>query len=359
MQQDNTHKLNCFDIIRHLAALTVMISHHRPFNGTAESMVRGFLSWGGIGVAVFFAISGFLVTPSFYRSGNFITFMERRVRRIFPGLIVCSFFLIYLVAPFYNSTAVFEYLLSPSTFKNFMSMSAMIPVHIPNVFETYKAVGPPNGSLWTLPIEFTCYLVLSFMLSIHKGFKSSAILFAASVIASFSFSDIARQSSFYSIQLFWLLQFGSCFFLGSLMHHTRKSWDTPKIKIFLVFISVLFLYVLGSTREIQVFGYISITLLTIIIGCSFRDILIKGRFDLSYGLYIYAWPIQQIMSNETNMNYWWSLVASIITVTALAALSWKFVEKPFLHKAKGKEVVPETDPASSNVGVVSGREGTS
>lgn len=334
--EKTSHKGNSFDLIRHLAALTVIISHQHAFQNVYEESFRGFLSYAGVGVVVFFSISGFLVAQSFQRSNGFVDFMEKRIRRIFPGLIACSFVIVYLLAPFYYGDMKLAYLSSMDVFKNFLAMSAMMQIHIPLLFEGYKHIGPPNGSLWTLPIEFSCYLIIALAMGLVKNWRSMAFMLFLMIAGSIALSDQQKQAAFYGVSTQWLIQFGTSFFLGALLSLTREAWDNTKTKLFFVFFALFCLYMMKGMQEILVFGYVALTLITIVIGVSFKERLIKGRFDISYGLYIYAWPVQQIMANETHMNYWWSLFASIIVITALATLSWHFVEKPFLRRSSAK-----------------------
>lgn len=58
------HRNNCFDIIRLFAAIIVIISHQYSLSGLTEPTFLGMTTLGGLGVIIFFAISGFLITKS-------------------------------------------------------------------------------------------------------------------------------------------------------------------------------------------------------------------------------------------------------------------------------------------------------
>jgi len=77
------------------------------------------------------------------------------------------------------------------------------------------------------------------------------------------------------------------------------------------------------------------TIITIFIGVTFSDALIKGRFDYSYGIYIYAFPVQQLCINTLNIGFYTSMILSAVVTIALASLSWHFVEKRFLFRSAG------------------------
>ncbi len=333
------HKNNCFDTLRHVAALMVIFSHHHAFMKVYEHPFRDFLSWGGVCVAVFFSISGLLVTQSFQRSSNYIDFMTKRVKRIFPALIVCSFIMVYVMGSFYQPD-VMSYIKSSGTLDSFFRFSALLPAGLPNVFSGYMFNGPVNGALWTLTLEFTCYIAIGFLLCINNTWKTPAIiLFGLIVINVFSGSDV-KNISWYGMSFSWLIVFGICFALGSLLSMTMDKWNNTKTKIFLCLLSIVLLKILKGTPEIQTIGYAAITILTICIGVSIKDFIVKGRFDVSYGLYIYAWPVQQIIANNTGLSFYYSILASMACTAVLAILSWNFVEKPFLRRKNGKTLSP-------------------
>lgn len=325
------HKNNCFDTLRHLAALMVIFSHHHAFMLVPEEPFRGFLSWGGVCVAVFFSISGLLVTQSFQRSSSFISFMTKRIKRIFPALIVCSFMMVYVMGPFYQEN-VASYLFSSDAFNRFLRFCVLLPSQIENVFAGYKFSGPTNGALWTLTLEFLCYIIIGFILCIHNSWKTPASILALLVTVNvFSGADI-KNVIWYGMSFSWLILFGICFSLGSLLSMTIEKWNNTKTKLFFLVISVVLLKLLKGTPEIQTFGFMAITFITICVGVSIKDFIVKGRFDISYGLYIYAWPIQQIIANKTSLSFYPSILASMVCTAIFAFLSWHIVEKRFLKK---------------------------
>lgn len=82
----------------------------------------------------------------------------------------------------------------------------------------------------------------------------------------------------------------------------------------------------------RILGYLIIPALVIIIGVSITDKLIYGRFDYSYGVYIYAFPVQQIIINHTSLGFYSNMLLSALMTLFLGALSWHLVERRFLHK---------------------------
>lgn len=80
---------NRFDFMRLFAALLVLWSHSYPLTGRnpQEPLARltGIESMGGMGVAIFFVLSGYLVTLSLERSPGLLSFARKRAVRIYPA----------------------------------------------------------------------------------------------------------------------------------------------------------------------------------------------------------------------------------------------------------------------------------
>ena len=326
------HKNNCFDTLRHIAALLVIFSHHHVFMGIPESPILGFVSLGGMSVSIFFSISGFLVTQSYLRTGGYIGFMEKRVRRIFPALVACAFLMVFFLAPFYKDH-VLNYISSKEAILTLLKIVFLLPGNVTGVFAGYKFVGPMNGTLWTLSIEFMCYILIAAFLSINKSWKTPLIVLLSLCFLNVFLSDAEKTFSWYSINTGWIISFGLCFSLGSLMSMTIDSWNKPKPKIVISLVCLSFLYVLHGSIEILTVGYLSITFITVALGVSVKDFIVKGRFDISYGIYIYGWPVQQIVANKINAGLYSSMMLSIIITIMFATASWFLIEKPFTRRA--------------------------
>lgn len=322
---------NCFDLLRIFAALMVIHSHHFGMSFLTAPFFRGWYSYGVIAVMIFFSISGYLISQSFNRSSNYFDFIVKRVKRIFPALVFCSFILVYFISPFFQNDA-FQYLISEATLKNFLSMSLMLSKNIPNMWLGYKQELAANPVLWTLPVEFLWYVIIGIALSISNTWKMPATLLAACIAVVSFFPEIIKHMVFYTVPLFWLCSFGICFTIGSLLSLTEESWNKTKTKVLLLFLSVVFLYILKGKPEINTIGFACIAVITIIFGVSYRDELVKGRFDISYGLYIWAWPVQATVTNFTDLGFYLSFIVTVIITGLISLISWKYIESPFLKR---------------------------
>lgn len=108
---------------------------------------------------------------------------------------------------------------------------------------------------------------------------------------------VKSNDSWLSLQLF--TPRAIAFFCGALMALTESSWNNRNAKEFLFISGIVLLYVLKGSYKLRVLGNLIIPTLVIIIGVSLTDKLIYSRFDYSYGVYVYALPVQQIVINHT------------------------------------------------------------
>ena len=329
------HRNNCFDIIRLIAAITVIISHQYSLSGLPEPIFLGMSTYGGVGVVVFFAISGFLITKSCLRSQNFISYLLKRVRRIFPALLPCAIFMYLILGVFLKWGGLSEYI-SISLLKNIISVVTLqgAPSHS-GIFKDFIHPYSLNDSLWTLPLEFLCYLLLGGVVFLFKNtLKTMLIVFLLLFFISIYLLFNKIGIVFYGVVFQAFPVRALSFFTGALMALTMNYWCDKKIMKYTFLLSLALLFSVAYKNEINVMGYVILSLITILIGCAFKDKVISGRFDYSYGIYIYSFPVQQVVINKVQVNFYFGMFVSIMISLLLGLLSWHFVESKFLKKNK-------------------------
>lgn len=296
---------NNFDGLRLAAAMAVLLSHMAALSGRGEWLVYG-TTWGTIGVLVFFAISGYLVLASWRSDPNIGRFLERRFLRIAPGLIVATVTTFFLVR-----------LLGLAGFPE-------------NRFNQL------NGSLWTIEYEVYCYLLIP----AFAAWLGRPALVAAVAMISFI---VVVPSPLDNSTAHWLQFFGTSFVLGMMLNEyprlQRWSWAIVALGI-------------AALPLDRIALCLVIAPITIFIGTRSWPLLRDaGRHgDLSYGTYIYAWPIQQIVvSHMPGAAYWLMLAVTIPIVGVLSWSSWTFVESPAMRKkpANPKQIQPPAHELSS------------
>lgn len=322
---------NCFDPLRHFAAFLVLFSHHFALSGRPEPTFPSWDTLGFVAVAIFFAISGFLMPQSFASAGDFPRFLAKRCRRIFPGLVVCSFIMVYVIGAAFSASELLLYLLDKYQAGTFLSFAVMQGRPIPTVFSDFIYKNAINGSLWTLPVEFGWYLVIGAALAMNQTWKTAAVLLWLSALAVMTLSYAHYDVAFYGVPATFFALFGVSFATGALLSMTRATWMPYRLHLVGV---ALLIFVVTRGVERQVMGTAGLALITVVVGTSFQDKLIRGRFDISYGVYIYAFPIQQIVINRLVDSFWMSMIVSALLTTMAGTISYYLVERRFLHRTK-------------------------
>ncbi len=323
------HKNNSFDIARHFAALMVLFSHHHALSGLHEPGIEGFETYGGMAVIIFFSISGFLITKSAIRSSDFISFMTKRSKRIFPALIVCAIITNVLLSFIFTPSMPFLESLS-RTVEVFTLNGAGLSATSPDFIHSQLI----NGSLWTLPLEVACYFIVGIILSIgnNKNFYILILIIFIS-LSVYTLTNVVGLNVL-SIPMSLFPVRATAFFIGSIMALHVEKWNNFKIKSFILIALILFAY---GSKDNPVNYIISCLMLfsvaTIVLCISFKDPVIKGRFDYSYGIYIYSFPVQQIIISKTHFGFYTGMLISAVIVLFLACASWHLIENKFLKRA--------------------------
>jgi len=319
-----------FDFLRLAAAMSVLFSHAFLIaEGTQKNEPLVVLSGnqgilGLLGVFVFFTISGFLVTQSFERGRSPLRFLAARLLRIYPGLVVCLLICVFVIGVSITTLPLEEYLQAPGT-RGFLTDNLLMrgfDEALPGVLFRDNAVGTVvGGAFWSLRFEIYFYLmVLALGAARLLNLGVALVLLAGGLVASYF--DLLGGFG-------WLLPY---FAIGMMLYYVAQrqalnGWLAAAAGLGLV-ATVVFGQLLFA---FSVFGgYIAIYLAT-----SPRIHLPRAaRFgDLSYGIYIYGWPVQSSVAyviGET-ATWWQVFLGGTAASLALAFVSWHCVEKPALR----------------------------
>lgn len=146
---------NNFDALRLVASLAVVAGHAWPLTGVSAAPRLGGHLVHHDAVYVFFAISGFLITTSWFRSPHPLRYLRNRALRIFPALVLVVIATVFVIGPLVTSSP--DYLGEPATWSYLGNIALVAQYELPGVFQA-NPVTAVNGSLWTLGAEFACYL---------------------------------------------------------------------------------------------------------------------------------------------------------------------------------------------------------
>jgi peptidoglycan/LPS O-acetylase OafA/YrhL len=328
-----------FDFLRIVAASVVIVGHAYPINGEPyPSILNTPLSV--YGVMFFFSISGYLVSQSWVNDPEPVRFFLKRCLRIFPALVAVVLLSVFVLGPLVTTLSAHEYFTNGSTYFYLRNVALNIIYNLPGVFEHAPIALATNGSLWSLPAECLMYLVTPAVMLIAGRIKPLAF-FVLSVCMACAAVYIqvdykGQRLVMYGTEVRAALAMGAYFAGGALLAVSRSI---PLRTEYAVFAS--FIYVLGAILPTGPYqAYISATLSSltipyvwIVAGRHSTQLLNSAgkRGDLSYGLYLYAFPIQQTLRYEFPAM---PLIAQIALTFALtipcAALSWHFIERTAL-----------------------------
>ncbi|NLS08117.1 acyltransferase [Rhizobium sp. P32RR-XVIII] len=333
------HPRNSFDALRLLAALLVFHTHHYVLNGIHERNLPWIgTAYSGAGVGMFFAISGYLVTKSANRDPAIWSFLWKRALRIMPGLTVNILFTVALGACLTTLT-LSEYLTSTVThkyiYRNILIAFQEPFYELPGLFKDNPAYGV-NGSLWTLPYEISFYFVVGLVFFCTRSLAIRAAAISLGLLTSFilMMTRIYFPETNFPFHIWnWiatrpLAAPGIMFFFGAAT--AMVSISKPLNSIIGPTVAICFFLLWGDTSIVS--AYVALAAATILIGESKLFPLPKRLGDMSYGIYLYAFPIQQAFIQAIGTGHFLLSYALSLTATvALAAVSWRFVERPTLR----------------------------
>lgn len=344
-------KHNSFGFLRFTLAALVLISHGLPLGGFPDDdpfilYTHHGTTLGTLSVAGFFALSGFLITRSYLSTGNLWKYMWHRFLRILPAFWVCLAITAFGFAPLLSliergnldgfltnySDSPFKYI-SANFFLLMRQWSVSgLPLNGNHIF---------NGSLWSLIHEFICYLGIGLfgMLGILARqrwivLSGTLILWVLQFIRLHSPESVPMITNHLFIENF--LRYAPFFFMGSVLFLFRdKIPYSGKLCLFLVLI-----YIIGSgfgviqsgttfTKELEALT-LPYVMIWLALRLPFQNFDKHG--DFSYGFYIYAFPLQNIMTalGANHLGFTVYTIICLLTTLIFAIPSYFWIEKPML-----------------------------
>lgn len=325
---------NNFHLLRLLAALAVIYGHSYHITGQPGGdlflMTVGFKFIGGVAVDMFFVISGFLICGSLERN-SVGAYLAARCLRIFPAMIVLLLISVFVLGPLL--TANTGYWANPQTWRYLFNNGSMWSTEyfLPGVFAG-NPDGAVNGSLWSLPVEFRLYLL--FLLLSVVGLLQRSAFTALCVVVLLAGLWVVPRYPIFTQYANWV-NVTAYFFAGALIWKRRDEVILTPWGVFAV-IGLCMLF--HGTPQFYIAFFVALAYLTFYFG--FLDVRwlpkIKRR-DLSYGVYLYGWPVQQIvLMLVPGQSAMFNTVVSCACALVLAFLSWELIESPALKLKKRK-----------------------
>jgi len=323
--------------------------HHVPFAPARQLLSEVFVDG-------FFAISGFLITSSWFSNPRLRDYFVARGLRILPGVWVCLIVTAFVVAPIGVS-------LQGGSAANLLRSGAPIAYVLNNMptvgglqFDiggTPRGIPYPgywNSSIWTLIWEVFCYVAVA-VLGVVGLLRRRWLVPAALVLALFcsALASLPAVPTFNQMLAYAATRFALMFLAGVFLYQIRNvipaRWS-------LVAISVGIVLAASLLSDYRLVAAIPLAYALLVSGALLHSARLRLRTDLSYGVYIYAFPIQQLLviGGLARLNPMVFAIIAAVATLPVAALSWFLVEKPalsFKSRLKRRSIVSAAGPSAA------------
>lgn len=319
---------NSLNALRLALALLVLVAHAGELGGYGLQ-TKPLGPWA---VAGFFCISGYLIAASRARARSVGDFFARRVVRIYPAflvvLVVVGFGFAPLASSFLNAGPW-----SPGAGAQYVLRNAglwMAQPAIPGMLEDVPYPGVWNGSLWTLAFEFACYVVTGLVgcLAARWGTRVTIVLWVGamtvSLLAGVGLIAVAGTLATLATLLGFYLA-GTVLFLGR---------DHVPLHPILLVAAGAIVAAVAATGVPTVLAGPAMAYAMLALGILLPLPRVGARNDISYGIYIYAFPVQQGLAlalADRGVPIVVPLVLAIALTVPLAWASWLVVERPAMR----------------------------
>jgi peptidoglycan/LPS O-acetylase OafA/YrhL len=329
---DNTY--NNFDIIRTLLAIIVVFYHLYALS--LISHIAWFSSVFNADFAVkgFFAISGYLVLGSFISSKNNGEFFEKRYRRIYPAyfsaILLCLFIGLCTTShlgDFISSPHVLKYIFANLSFLNSLQPS------LPGVFES-NPMRAMDGALWTIKVEICLYLCIPFIYFLFRQFNEYAVallLIFLSLLWLYFFKEVYK--GIHGIEMAKQAPGQlSYFVIGAFLYVNNRIYKA--LKFYVLAFAAFYFLARNYPFQFIIEPFFYSTLVIYLSTQAVKNLNFGRVGDLSYGIYLYHFPIIQLLiwGNVFNENIYLGVAMTFVIVISLSLMSWHFIEKRFLKR---------------------------
>lgn len=337
-------RANALNAVRLGLSVGVIVFHSFPLTGTGIGFRPLDQLLGSFFVDAFFAISGYLILSSWIRRPHWWAYLRARILRIMPGFYVSCLITTLVIGPV---AIVIGGLGFPTGYGRgavtYLLHNGLLRVHQYDVAGTPLAVPYPhvwNGSIWTLWWEFLCYLgVLALGLA-------RVLRWRATIVSLFGVTLVAFIATAYGpVHQYYIdngARFGLMFLAGSMVYTYR---DRLPVSWSLVGLAGAIVVASAWLPDYRLVAALPIAYVVIVSGALIKNARLRLPNDISYGTYIYAFPMQQLLASAglDKAGVPVFAIVSIVVTLPLAAASWFAVERPALKLKGVRRTKPPTD----------------
>lgn len=324
-------RANNFTLLRLIFAWLVLFGHSWQIVGVdgrdpLSAMLPDNRGIGAVAVNGFFLISGFLVTGSIARRTP-LQFIAARVLRIFPALLVCVLLSVFLLGPLATSEPLAAYFHSSVTW-GYLANLALWPDlkwYLPGVFEDHP-VDVVNSSLWTLPAEISCYIWLAavgFLGRLDSPLRANLTILALFYLGHQYYDALPLFAGHHG----WDRR--AAYFLIGVLAWVNRAYIPMHAALagMALLVAALAVALPIARLSFDLLSAVCLPYLVFYAAYLLKHVDLDRRLgDLSFGLYIYAFPVQQLLFWPGQLP-WTNLALATGAASALAFLSWHVIEK--------------------------------
>ena len=326
---EKNKKSNNLQLMRFIAAIVVIVSHAHPLSDGSRDLVTVLsgdtLYVGPYGLYPFFVFSGFLIAKSLLRKDNVKagSFFKARLVRLIPPL-AFTVFACAILGVFFTTLTPSEYFTSAQTYKYLLNSIFIIVHNLPGVFTGNRYLCTVNGSLWSMCIEFLCYVACFVLYKLRWMEKKKLI-----ILSPFVFAVCAVLIYILPHDIKTGVRAGMVFYIAILYY---VFWDNLKFKPLYTVISGILVVITMLLRisYVGIYVFFPYFLLSIAFSRHQCGDHVARLGDYAYGIYLWGFPVQQaiIQINGGSMNAYLNYALSIPVSIILAVITYHLVEKP-------------------------------
>ena len=332
---------NNFNLVRIVAALAVLVSHAFAVTTGDETSepLRALtgLSLGQFAVAVFFGISGLLIARSFDRRETIVHFGAARFLRLWPALTVVILLSVFVLGPAMTELPTADFFASPRTWEFIPSNFTLVfrDATLPGVFLDNPQSPSTNGSLWSLFYEVVCYggvVVAGYLGALRRDWRFAVLLAGATIghVLSVIYSPAGGLA--YRLDTLGFIGFPFVLGMAAYVWRDQVRLGPAGVALCWLLVAAMAQTMFFSSAIMAALVYTTLWLVLVPKGA----VLAYNRVgDFSYGVYIFAYPIQQtLVAVWPGMSAWTNILAAVPLTLLFAIASWFMVEKPSLALAR-------------------------
>lgn len=337
---------NSLNALRLMMAVLVIVAHSWWLTGLGPGPAVAGGQLGSWAVVVFFGISGYLITRS-RLTATPARFFLARFLRIMPGLAACLLVVAFIFAPLsaalgrrtYDAGAAAEYVVRHIS----LIGTQLGETPIGDTLSGVTGADRWNSPLWTLFWEVFCYLIVGllaftkrelFRAAVVLLFVASTVCLVLQVFAHGSSGDVWTP----------ILAPMTTFLAGSLLFLFRDHVSAGHAAVWMALGTLAVSFMAGNFIA---FCHLPLAYLIIRFGASPVLHRVGSKFDISYGMYIYGWPVQQLLvlaGLHTVVPLGVFALVSVAATAPVAWLSFVLVERPAQRLGKRRSAKPDGIP---------------